>query len=238
MLAHNSFALCKCEVRDVAAKAADELKSLYEFGLMSPGKFVKGGSDISGKQRDDITLYLSEYVGVAGHPELASAGQLTMLDQALTDFGRAVIDCLTTLKGPYACSSDERSLHHTGSTDVMLSCYPGKGAAYGAHIDNRDGDGRAGLDLGRCFALVYYLNKSWNSVADGGALRLHLPDDAAHCAPFRRARVVVDVAPEINTLVMFRADKLVHEVRPTYGVRFAATKWFFAGEQPPMMCTR
>ncbi len=41
----------------------------------------------------------------------------------------------------------------------------------------------------------------------------------------------VDVLPRVDVLVMFRADRMVHEVRPTYAKRLATTIWFNAGSR-------
>ena len=81
----------------------------------------------------------------------------------------------------------------------MCACYPGGGAAYGAHVDNVDGDGRG--DFGRCFTLVYYLNPCWDTARNGGALWIH--GEAG----------VYEVSPGADTLVIFRADQMLHEVR-------------------------
>lgn len=234
-LAQDSFCLCKGAIDDAAlANAAVEVKQLFDFNLMSPGEFVVAGNCVPGaRQRQDRTLYLAEHLSVAGCPEDANSAQLVSLDKAMAKFGEAVIEHLAAIPGPHLGSAgDGRPLHCTGRTDLMLACYPGGGSAYGAHIDNRDGDGRDGSDHGRCFALVYYLNESWNLAENGGALRLHLPKTAAYCASLPRARVVLDVDPNLDTMVMFRADQLVHEVRRTYALRFAATMWFFAGTRP------
>ena len=39
----------------------------------------------------------------------------------------------------------------------------------------------------------------------------------------------LDVPPRGDTLVLFRADKVLHEVRPAQAARVAATCWFYAG---------
>ena len=110
----------------------------------------------------------------------------------------------------------------------MVACYPGGGAAYGPHVDNADGDGRTGQDYGRCFTAVFYLNPQWKE-RDGGALRVFLQDrdpDGAEGPPSRRA---VEIYPHGNTLVLFRADRMVHEVCPSQAERLAMTVWMYAG---------
>ena len=111
----------------------------------------------------------------------------------------------------------------THRTDLMVACYPGGGAAYGPHVDNADGDGREELDYGRCFTAVFYLNSRWDE-ADGGALRVHLPQEGKG-----ETRPVVDIYPHGDTLVLFRADRVLHEVRPSQAARLAMTVWLYAG---------
>ena len=50
--------------------------------------------------------------------------------------------------------------------------------------------------------------------ADGGALRLHLPDGA------------VDVPPRGGTLVLFLSAEIEHEVLPTTRERLSIAGWF------------
>ena len=110
---------------------------------------------------------------------------------------------------------------------MMVTCYPGGSSAYGPHIDNVDGDGRTELDLGRCFALVYYLNYEWDEVSNGGALRVHsLPGSSVSAT---------DIPPRGDTLVMFRADRLVHEVRPAHKSRLAVGMWLYGGNEKQAM---
>ena len=67
-------------------------------------------------------------------------------------------------------------------------------------------------------SLVAYLNDDW-SVADGGALRLHLDDGA------------VDIAPLGGTAVCFRSE-LEHEVLPATRERLSIAAWFRRNPRP------
>jgi SM-20-related protein len=85
--------------------------------------------------------------------------------------------------------------------------YP-PGAGYARHVDRfRDDDARV-------LSIVLYLNTQWHA-NDGGALRLHVADDA-----------VVDVAPDGGTLVAFLADRFEHEVLVSRRSRLSLTGWF------------
>ena len=113
--------------------------------------------------------------------------------------------------------------------DSMVTCYPGGGAKYGRHWDNLDGDGRGDLDYGRTMTLLYYLNdKDWDEEAHGGALRIHLLHEASMAdddAPYP----AVDILPRGDTIVIFRADRILHEVRAVHRRRFALSMWLYGG---------
>ena len=119
---------------------------------------------------------------------------------------------------------------------MQVACYPGCGTDYIAHVDNGDGDGRV-HDFGRVLTLVYYLNDL--GPGDGGALRLHLLPEVAKNEPSIAAAVgssnvacyssAVDVTPRAGTFVVFRSDRVVHEVRQCTGRhRYALTVWILA----------
>ena len=119
----------------------------------------------------------------------------------------------------------------------MVAVYPGGGSFHRVHIDNADGDGRAGRDFGRVLTFIYFLNAGWTE-EDGGALRLHIPraceeggpsSDAAAARAAGRSPAV-DVIPRLDTLAVFRADRVMHEVRPCPGRhRYAASVWVTCG---------
>ena len=98
-------------------------------------------------------------------------------------------------------------------------------ASYGAHLDNVDGDGRK--DYGRCFTCIFYLNPSWDVAKHGGALRVFAPpaNGDANGPPLGAC----EVAPTGGTVVIFRADQIVHEVMPALAERAALTVWMHAG---------
>jgi SM-20-related protein len=93
-------------------------------------------------------------------------------------------------------------------TELQLAHYPPTGAGYQRHRDAFPGD-----DNRRLTAIVY-LNPAWQP-AHGGLLRLHLEPP-------------VDVAPAMDTLVVFRSEVVEHEVLPSFADRLAITAWFSA----------
>ena len=70
----------------------------------------------------------------------------------------------------------------------------------------------------RKVTVLVYLNPDLANVKKGsklGELRLFLSDK------------IIDVVPHIGRVVIFKSEKIEHEVRPTLGYeRFAVTVWF------------
>ena len=98
------------------------------------------------------------------------------------------------------------SMNRISKSKIMASCYDGKGASYKRHIDSIT-DGSLKLTF------IFYLNEKFTS-QDGGCLRVHKESGS------------IDVVPELGKLVIFRSDKLIHEVLPTFARRFAVTIWY------------
>jgi SM-20-related protein len=95
--------------------------------------------------------------------------------------------------------------------DVQLARYD-RGAHYTRH---RDAFGGA---AGRRVTAIFYLNPGWEP-AQGGPLRVFLPGP-------------VDVAPQADRLVVFLSERVEHEVLPAFGIRYAATAWFYGPGGP------
>lgn len=80
------------------------------------------------------------------------------------------------------------------------------GAFYRAHVDTFVGD------AARVISFAYFLNPAWTP-AEGGELRIHGAN-------------AQDIAPALDRLVLFRADDVMHEVRPVLGQeRYTLTGW-------------
>lgn len=95
---------------------------------------------------------------------------------------------------------------------IQLAVYDA-GASYAAHRDALRNDPT------RRITAILYLNPDWKP-ADGGCLRIH--GSAGHR----------DVEPRGGRLVVFRSDRLLHEVLPGRSVRRAATAWFRGRSSP------
>lgn len=79
--------------------------------------------------------------------------------------------------------------------------------------------------LVRKITCVYYVNAVWNP-DDGGCLRLYYQDK------YSLSEKAWDIAPELNTLVIFRSEDVEHEVLPTSKDRLAITTWFYGLKDP------
>jgi SM-20-related protein len=81
------------------------------------------------------------------------------------------------------------------------------GARYARHLDRlRHSDGRV-------ISAVFYLNHGWRE-ADGGALRLYLPDGSSR-----------DILPQAGKLLLFLSARFEHEVLPATRDRMSIACW-------------
>eukprot|EP00930_Biecheleria_cincta_P043882 TRINITY_DN30112_c0_g1_i1.p1 TRINITY_DN30112_c0_g1~~TRINITY_DN30112_c0_g1_i1.p1 ORF type:complete len:765 (+),score=105.04 TRINITY_DN30112_c0_g1_i1:49-2343(+) len=195
-------------------RALTEAKGLMQ--RMSPGTTVIQNEVIDQKlpnaKRGDKILFMQEQ-GLTG-PKAAKgpAPTLALLEGAMTDIGMQLDTRLQRSK---------LALRITERCDGMLACYNGNGAAYGAHIDNADGDGRVD---GRVLTAVLYLNPGWDR-RNGGELAIFQPESGQLGDEDVVGRWHT-ISPEAGTLVLFRADETLHEVRPSLEQRFALSLWF------------
>lgn len=90
--------------------------------------------------------------------------------------------------------------------ECHFAVYP-PGGFYQKHLDRFRDDDR------RTVTVVLYLNDADWCDADGGALRMHLPEGDR------------DVPPLGGTLVCFMSDQIPHEVLPARRPRLALTGW-------------
>lgn len=211
--------------RDLIAAAVAEAERAYPE--MSPGKVVDGrtgavraGVDPTGVERGDrFALVHDERAlpgGAARWPALLEL-DATMEEVALA-LGQAV--------------ERERRLPFTISSraDGMIATFPGGGAEYGCHLDsNVHGGYKSGLDP-RKLTTILYLNEGWDAERDGGCLCMHDPEHSCW-------RTVTPVA---DTLVIFRADKVLHRVAASHAQRHALTVFLLGayrdGSEPRRSC--
>jgi len=184
--------------------------------------------------RDDVCVMLRFD---ESDPHRQRTPTLAQFDEYLEKLGVGIFDAMSRLSNRERESMGNgpsgEALCYTSRGDLMVACYPGENTAHGVHIDNADGDGREGSDFGRVLTLIIYLNEAWELERDGGALRLHLPASVARtqCREYNAgASAAVDVCPSAGTIAIFRADRIMHEVRPcSQRYRLAASVWMCAG---------
>ena len=226
------------------AAAADEVNALSQQpNVLVHGAFVKDGQRLSAESYDGSTSSSNRDDRVCmlrcDRNKPFSTAALQRVDEAMESFGRDMFDALTDAAydpeeglGPLGVGPCGSILRCTGRSDMQIASYSGHGARYCPHIDNADGDGRSN-DLGRVLSIVCYLTDMTS--ADGGALRLHLVPEAQESEPAladytaTSYSAAVDVVPRAGMVVAFRADRIVHEVRPCNGrERVALTVWLLA----------
>lgn len=97
------------------------------------------------------------------------------------------------------------------SYEGHFAMYP-DGHFYRRHLD------RFADAAQRTVTCILYLNEDWQE-ADGGALRIYLPEEAG-------GESFVDIAPKGGTAVIFRSGEFEHEVLPAARDRLSLTGWF------------
>lgn len=91
----------------------------------------------------------------------------------------------------------------------------GNGGCFPCHFDTSGADGRQ-------VTAILYLNKNWNSDANGGHLQL-----------FPCPLPVKNIEPIENRLVIFSSYDMLHRVCPTSMERYCLTLWLY-GEPPTL----
>ncbi|MBD8527735.1 2OG-Fe(II) oxygenase [Pseudomarimonas arenosa] len=90
--------------------------------------------------------------------------------------------------------------------ETHYAAYP-PGAFYRRHLDRFRSDDK------RTLSFTLYLNQTWTA-ADGGALRLWLPEGP------------LDVLPTLGCASLFLSDEIEHEVLPAQRNRYSIAAWF------------
>lgn len=184
--------------------ARQEVVTLEADDILNPGELSTKGKYVA--DRTDKTVWLNDIKGITATPNLSA------IQNAIDGL---VHRCAPWLAAPSLPDEKQCAPFVIGdSTDAMVAVYSANGDAYGPHVDNPDGDGRD-TDDGRLLAAVVYLNTpTWDN-EQGGHLIFHTTRG-----------IYLDVSPAAGSLIFFRADTLVHEVRPAFTTRRALTVWY------------
>ncbi|KAF1334872.1 C transferase, partial [Globisporangium splendens] len=120
-------------------------------------------------------------------------------------------------------------------TSTQFAIFPGDGSRFVKHTDtystahqDESGISSSSDGLVRILTCVYYLNQDWVPEHEG-QLRVYVKGTST--LPMQHW----DVAPKLDTLVVFRSLDVEHEVLPTFHERMAITVWYYgraAKEQP------
>ncbi|CAE8735983.1 unnamed protein product [Polarella glacialis] len=239
---------------DVAARALAQI-SVDECLMGSEGCWEQRALATSQLLEEYGVAVLPGFLGAAGAAELAAMdfgellpaaglpaapgagrGDLAALPEESPQKLLEGLDCLVVALRQLPSSLAAARLRLVEfRTCPMVSAYEA-GSRYTWHLDN----GKRGN--GRLLTCVYYLNPSWEA-ASGGALRLlersrpgassqnrdASPEDlpSSRSPPVPRARVLAEVPPLLDTLVLFWSDEVVHEVLPPFRMtRRAISVWY------------
>lgn len=157
-------------------------------------------------------------VGVAPSLQPSRTDRVTWLkDMPQATALRKTMELLRYLGSALSRQAASR-LRLTGSTDGMVALYE-EGGYYRPHFDCCREALEKGSESERILTTIVYLNEGWRK-QDGGALRLLL----------RKQNAWQQVWPEAGTLLMFRADKMLHEVQASRARRLALTLWHIGRE--------
>lgn len=104
-------------------------------------------------------------------------------------------------------------------SETLYAYYP-EGGFYRRH---RDAIPESASIL-RSYSLLLYLNDDWKP-EDGGELRLHR-DSGGDFLPEGEEPNYLDVEPHGGTLVLFKSEKIPHEVLDTKSNRLAVVGWY------------
>lgn len=204
----------------ISSDLALELKSDVA-NLRSKGKFkiAKIGQDSTNTLNTDIRVAETCFLGetkLQDVPNGARQKLYDILDGVRSDLsGNPLLDEVDS-NGQLekAAPSLDPSL-----SELLYAHYP-LGGFYRRHVDSVQNS----ASVLRTYSLLLYLNDEWKE-SDGGCLRIHL-DSGGDYLPINEEPNFIDVEPKASTLVLFKSDKIPHEVLDTTVERNAVVGWF------------
>lgn len=190
--------------------------------LRSSNKFniAKIGQDSSNKLNTDIRVAETCFLGEGKLQDMANDARTQLynvLNQLQGDLsGNPILDVNDSSNGELikAAPALDKSL-----SELLYAYYP-KGGFYRRHTDAVQNS----ASVLRTYSLLMYLNSDWKE-SDGGCLRIHL-DSGGDFLPEGEEPNFIDVEPKAGTLVLFKSDKIPHEVLDTNTERTAVVGWY------------
>lgn len=199
----------------VEALRADvtSLRSCDKFNI------ARIGQDATNTLNTDIRIAETCFLGESKLLDVTSSAReelYTVLDNLRVDLSANSIFDQMDSNGELvrAAPALDKSL-----SELLYAYYP-KGGFYRRHTDAVQNS----ASVLRCYSLLLYLNDDWKE-SDGGYLRIHL-DSGGDFLPQGEEPNYVDVEPEGGTLVLFKSDRIPHEVLDTNSERTAVVGWY------------
>jgi len=203
----------------LSRELAEELRNDI-LGLRYNGAFreAKIGQDSTNELNKDIRIAETCFLG-RNRPELIKIyGDDSVRDRpnGLYDTLDSLCENLTDL-----CWKESSTLLDKSLTELLYAYYP-SGGFYRRH---RDAIPNSASVL-RKYSLLIYLNRDgWDGKKEAGQLRIHLDGGGDELPPGVKPKFV-DVDALGGTLVLFKSDKIPHEVLDTNSERFALVGWY------------
>ncbi len=193
--------------------------------LRSSNKFniAKIGQDSLNKLNTEIRVAETCFLGegklqdMSKNDDAARTQLYNVLNQLQSDLsGNSILDVNDSSNGELikAAPALDKSL-----SELLYAYYP-KGGFYRRHTDAV----QKSASVLRTYSLLIYLNSDWKE-SDGGCLRIHL-DSGGDFLPEGEEPNFIDVEPKAGTLVLFKSDKIPHEVLDTNTERTAVVGWY------------
>ena len=203
--------------KDLTQELRDDinhLRSKQKFNI------AKIGQDSTNSLNTDIRIAETCFLGESKLQDVPSQARnklYTILDDLRANLsGNEILDECDTSTGELvkAAPALDKSL-----SELLYGYYP-TGGFYRRHTDSVVGS----ASVLRSYSLLLYLNNEWKE-SDGGYLRVHL-DSGKDFLPDGEKPNFVDVEPKGGTLVLFKSDKIPHEVLDTQSERMAVIGWY------------
>ncbi|XP_044599076.1 uncharacterized protein LOC123275189 isoform X2 [Cotesia glomerata] len=186
-----------------------EVLNMYDSGMFQAGQLVSNKASLRNSQsiRGDKILWID-----GKERECKNIGMLI-----------SQVDAIIVKANKMQKNGTLGNYTINGRTKAMLACYPGDGSHYVKHVDNPNSDGR-------CITAIYYLNINWNTVENGGLLRIF---------PEGWKDQVANIEPLFDRIIFFWSDRRnPHEVQPAYKTRYAITLWYFDAAERSRACQK
>jgi SM-20-related protein len=183
-------------------------------------KVARIGQDFSNTLNTDIRIAETCFIGESKLQDIASTDRnmlYNLLDQTRQSLsGNVLLDEISPTTGEL----DKGAPALDKSLSELLYAYYPEGGFYRRHVDAVPNS----ASILRSYSLLLYLNKDWKE-SDGGHLRIHL-DSGGDFLPAGEEPNYVDIEPRGGTLVLFKSDKIPHEVLDTNSERVAVVGWY------------